>query len=69
MRKQKNYVLPFWLKSIIAGFISFIFELPNVFGLISFYTEIRIIFGQSLSINILCCFCRFGYSLFVINYE
>ena len=24
---------------------------------------------QWLSINILCCFCRFGYSLFVINYE
>ena len=65
MRKQKNYVLPFWLKSIIAGFISFIFESLMFLGA----SEIRIIFGQSLSINILCCFCRFGYSLFVINYE
>lgn len=26
MRKQKNYVLPFWVKSIILGFISFVFE-------------------------------------------
>ena len=46
MRKQKNYVLPFWLKSIIAGFISFIFESLMFLGASAFILK-----SESFSAN------------------
>ena len=46
MRKQKNYVLPFWLKSIIAGFISFIFEFLMFLGASAFILK-----SESFSAN------------------
>lgn len=46
MRKQKNYVLPFWFKSIILGFISFIFESVMFLG-----TSAFILKSESFSAN------------------
>ncbi len=46
MRKQKNYIFPFWFKSIILGFISFIFESAMFLGASAFILK-----SESFSAN------------------